>query len=537
MGKVDNTRNKVENCYYLEGVATSDGVSSGTSAFTVEQMTDVEGWESTYAGFNGDDGDNVWSKQPNGGGALYLPHLAALVGQDVTAPYNNSLDHELSYPFIPGNPLTVTLGDKAYDGQAIDGLTYSADDGTECPQTGVKISYRGTTNASGNPTYGPTEDAPASAGTYTVTVSYSVTNADETTTYYAGSIDFEIERATPVADPAVSCVPVDESGKTLNDCTLSGKFDVDGSLSWSADASTEITAGASYEWTFTPTDSANYETVKGSLVPWPVPVTGVTVEPSKLTLGVGGSSDLTATIAPSDATNQDVTWSSGNPDVATVDGDGTVTAVACGTANITVTTKDGKKTAQCVVTVIKNNQEALSITGVPGAVYVGDTFTLGTAGGTGDGTVAWTVVSGPATIDKDTGEVQVTGAGTITIQAVKAGGDSYEDATAEFSFSATNRPSSGGGSGVVTRYPVDVEDTEHGSVAVSPITPSRGQTVTITPEPDNGYEVSGIAVADKDGGSVDVIDNGNGTWSFEQPVGSVSSSRRAPALVPRWPRS
>ena len=151
--------------------------------------------------------------------------------------------------------------------------------------------------------------------------------------------------------------------------------------------------------------------------------------------------------------------------------------------------------------------------------------------------MAWTVVSGPATIDKDTGEVQVTGAGTITIQAVKAGGDSYEDATAEISFSASNRPSSGGGSGVVTRYPVDVEDTEHGSVAVSPITPSRGQTVTIAPEPDNGYEVSGIAVADKDGGSVDVIDNGDGTWSFEQPVGSASSSRRAPALVPRWPRT
>lgn len=151
--------------------------------------------------------------------------------------------------------------------------------------------------------------------------------------------------------------------------------------------------------------------------------------------------------------------------------------------------------------------------------------------------MAWTVVSGPATIDKDTGEVQVTGAGTITIQAVKTGGDSYEDATAEFSFFATNRPSSGGGSGVVTRYPVDVEDTEHGSVAVSSITPSRGQTVTIAPEPDNGYEVSGIAVADKDGGSVDVIDNGDGTWSFEQPVGSASSSRRAPAPAPRWPRT
>ena len=56
---------------------------------------------------------------------------------------------------------------------------------------------------------------------------------------------------------------------------------------------------------------------------------------------------------PSNATNQNVTWSSDKPEVATVDANGKVTAKAAGTATITVTTEDGKKTATCTVTVEK----------------------------------------------------------------------------------------------------------------------------------------------------------------------------------------
>jgi sugar lactone lactonase YvrE len=59
---------------------------------------------------------------------------------------------------------------------------------------------------------------------------------------------------------------------------------------------------------------------------------------------------LTATVAPTDAASKALTWTSSNPDVATVT-DGTVTAVALGTAIITVTTEDDGKTAQCEVTV------------------------------------------------------------------------------------------------------------------------------------------------------------------------------------------
>ena len=65
----------------------------------------------------------------------------------------------------------------------------------------------------------------------------------------------------------------------------------------------------------------------------------------------GASETLIAEIAPHNATNINVSWSSDRPEVATVDENGKVTAVANGTAAITVTTEDGNKTDSCVVTV------------------------------------------------------------------------------------------------------------------------------------------------------------------------------------------
>ena len=80
-------------------------------------------------------------------------------------------------------------------------------------------------------------------------------------------------------------------------------------------------------------------------------VTGVTLNTETLELFTGGSATLTATVEPSDAANQNVTWASSDTSVATVDAAGKVTAVAPGTATITVTTADGGFTATCAVTV------------------------------------------------------------------------------------------------------------------------------------------------------------------------------------------
>lgn len=82
----------------------------------------------------------------------------------------------------------------------------------------------------------------------------------------------------------------------------------------------------------------------------PIEVTGVSLDNTELELEKGGTSTLKATVEPSNATEKGVNWKSDNTDVAKVSG-GKVTAVAEGKANITVTTKDGGKTATCAVTV------------------------------------------------------------------------------------------------------------------------------------------------------------------------------------------
>ena len=81
-----------------------------------------------------------------------------------------------------------------------------------------------------------------------------------------------------------------------------------------------------------------------------VSVTGVTLDPTELSLYTGESETLTATFQPANATNQNVTWSSDKPEVATVE-DGKVTAVKAGKATITVKTVDGGYTATCTVKV------------------------------------------------------------------------------------------------------------------------------------------------------------------------------------------
>ena len=83
----------------------------------------------------------------------------------------------------------------------------------------------------------------------------------------------------------------------------------------------------------------------------PINVTGVTLDKSTLSLEEGTTGNLVATVAPSTASDKTVTFASSDAEVATVDNTGKVTAVKTGNADITVTTKDGNKTAKCTLTV------------------------------------------------------------------------------------------------------------------------------------------------------------------------------------------
>lgn len=84
-------------------------------------------------------------------------------------------------------------------------------------------------------------------------------------------------------------------------------------------------------------------------------------------------------------------------------------------------------------------------------------------------------------------------------------------------------------------YQPDVEDTEGGTVTVSPTRPRKGDTVTITPKPDEGYMVYEVAVTDRDGDPVKVTAKGDGTYTFTQPSGKVTievtfREKKAPGL-------
>lgn len=108
-----------------------------------------------------------------------------------------------------------------------------------------------------------------------------------------------------------------------------------------------------------------------------VKVTSISLSKTSLNLVKGKTSIVTATIAPSNATNKDVTWTSSNTKVATVDSSGKVTAVGVGTANIVCTAKDGsKKSATSKVIVINNSIAKVTLNKTSLNVVKGKTSTL-----------------------------------------------------------------------------------------------------------------------------------------------------------------
>ena len=119
-------------------------------------------------------------------------------------------------------------------------------------------------------------------------------------------------------------------------------------------------------------------------------VSSVALDKTTVNLKKGETVKLNATIAPADADNKEVTYTSSNSAVAKVDNTGLVTAIASGEAVITVTTKDGSKTASCKVTVAKETEPlAITVTSkISGNDY---TFTANATGGNKDYTYKFIV--------------------------------------------------------------------------------------------------------------------------------------------------
>lgn len=158
-----------------------------------------------------------------------------------------------------------------------------------------------------------------------------------------------------------------------------------------------------------------------------VNVTDVSLDRTELTLTEGETETLTVTVKPDNADNRKVTWSSDKTEVATVGGDGRVTAVKAGEAVVTVTTEDGGKTATCKVTV---KAKAVPVTGVevnPWAVTLSVrgtsklSYTIRPADATNQN-VKWESDNpSVATVDSD-GNVRAVSAGVAKVSAVTEGG-------------------------------------------------------------------------------------------------------------------
>lgn len=155
-----------------------------------------------------------------------------------------------------------------------------------------------------------------------------------------------------------------------------------------------------------------------------VPVTSITI-PETLSLIIGASKTLSATVLPANATYKNLTWTSSDASVATVDANGKVTAVALGTATVTAYSADGEVKAECVVS---SNQLAESITLDKTAIeiYVGDEPVTLTATvlpeTTTDKSVTWiSSKTSVATVD-DEGSITAVANGTAIITATAKDG-------------------------------------------------------------------------------------------------------------------
>lgn len=271
-----------------------------------------------------------------------------------------------------------------------------------------------------------------------------------------------------------------------------------------------------------------------------VPVTSVTLTPKTLSIEEGKTAELTATISPANASDQQFSWDVEDTGIAFVYGytseTKTVTALKKGQTQITVTV-DGQ-TASCTVTVTPRtiSVESITLNKPQLSLVKGATETLtATVLPTTDKTVIWESSDTAVATVKD-GIVTAVAAGNATITA-KAG-----EKTATCAVTVTNPSnsgsSSGGGGSSTPRYAVTVPDkTENGSLSVTPKNAKKGSDVTITATPDKGCEVDEIVAKDANGNKLTLKDNGDGTYTFTMPASKVTvtaafAEKKAEPIVP-----
>ena len=143
--------------------------------------------------------------------------------------------------------------------------------------------------------------------------------------------------------------PTNTSNKNITWASSDTKvatIDTNGNVKAVGEGTATITATSSSNKNITNSITVTVKKVEGT-----VPVTSITLSSSSLSLVIGESSSLTATVAPNNATNKEITWTSSDPSIATVSQKGKVTGKKYGTTTITATCD--KKTSKLTVKVYK----------------------------------------------------------------------------------------------------------------------------------------------------------------------------------------
>ncbi|WP_158551693.1 Ig-like domain-containing protein [Collinsella sp. TF10-11AT] len=248
-----------------------------------------------------------------------------------------------------------------------------------------------------------------------------------------------------------------------------------------------------------------------------VRISSVSLSASNLKLAVGGEpSTLTATVEPNNATNKNVSWSSSDPEVATV-ADGVVTPVKAGAATITVTTEDGEYSATCKVTVI---QPATGITldkqkvTLVGAATEQLKATVVPA--EADQTVVWKSSNDSvATVDQ-TGKVTSVSKGAATITASTEDGTYSQDCAVTVSNPATNL--------TVDQTALNLKKGEERTVKISLVGALAGEVDETKLALDNTGASKAFEVVDNGDGSYTVTALKTGSGSFVITAESLSQT-------------
>ena len=171
---------------------------------------------------------------------------------------------------------------------------------------------------------------------------------------------------------------------------------------------------------------------------------------------------------------------------------------------------------------ITKAKPTVSISAKPDSLRGGGKVTLTVTGVPEEGNVIVTCDNG-ITVDNANGTYSAvlpnrTVNYTFTLNYTDTENGNYSDVTDTCTVSVTRRHTSS----VTPGNTVSVPSTPNGSVTVNPSTASKGETVTITTKPSEGYELGSIEVLDKNGDSLKLKDLGNGKYSFVMPDGKVS---------------